>query len=95
MIIEITQIDPEDVSQQDEILPHYNSAAQDIVLDIAPIDHLPRHASEQNNTNNASQHYSTLMPPPEYDDSTRRTETIELSNTTVSPPQYVRYKNNS
>ncbi|CAO3629527.1 unnamed protein product [Cunninghamella blakesleeana] len=90
MIIEISQVDPEDINHQDEILPHYNSAAQDIVLDIAPIDHLPRHASEQNSTNNATQPYSTFLPPPEYDDSTRRTETIELSNTATSPPQYGR-----
>ncbi|KAI9309376.1 hypothetical protein BJ944DRAFT_18112 [Cunninghamella echinulata] len=90
LIIEIVQIDPENINQHDDILPHYNSAVQDIVLDMAPIDSLPRHTSEQHyhQQMNSSQPCLSYPLPPEYDDSTRRTEAIELSATPTSPPRY-------
>ncbi|ORZ13965.1 hypothetical protein BCR42DRAFT_483145 [Absidia repens] len=103
MIIEVIQIDPEDihplVDGMDMVLPSYNAAAEDIVLDIGPLDRTNRHPMEEQDiglddahTPQSSLHYPL---PPEYNQSSPspqpRQEIIELTSISPSsPPTYHR-----
>ncbi|CAO3589472.1 unnamed protein product [Absidia cylindrospora] len=94
MIIEVIQIDPEDIyplaNGMDVVLPSYNAAADDIVLDIGPLDRMDRHPMEEQDIGlDAHTHppqYTHTSPSPQ-----PRQELIELSSISPSsPPTYHR-----
>ncbi|KAI8334361.1 hypothetical protein BC941DRAFT_504277 [Chlamydoabsidia padenii] len=94
VVIEVIQIDPEDAhmaNEVDMVLPSYNAAVEDVVLDIGPSE--DRHPNEDRDLGDDSPHPSYAYPsPPDYSgNSSSPDQHIELSTLphhTSPPPTY-------